>query len=57
MLNEDRAKYGLSPVLLSNNRGAQLHAEDILKTRQISHWTTDGMKPYMKYTIYGVLVM
>jgi uncharacterized protein YkwD len=51
-INEDREKYGLSPVLLSNNRGAQLHAEDMLKTRQISHWTTDGMKPYMKYTIY-----
>jgi uncharacterized protein YkwD len=53
LINEDRQKAGLSPVLLSSNEAAQSHAEDMLKTRKLSHWTTDGMKPYMRYTIYG----
>src|SRR5579885_959248 len=52
-INQDRAKYGLPPVNLSPNRAAQAHAEDMLSSRQISHWTTDGMKPYMRYTIYN----
>ena len=51
VINRDRRKHGLSPVLSSNNRAAQAHAEDILKTKQLSHWTTDGMKPYMRYSI------
>ncbi len=54
LINEDREKQGLSPVLLSNNFAAQTHADDLFKTRYHStHWTSDGMKPYMKYTIYG----
>lgn len=52
-INEDRAKFGLEPVLLSDNTAAQAHAEDILAARKLSHWTTDGMKPYMRYTVYG----
>jgi hypothetical protein len=54
-INEDRSKAGLSPVKLSDNEAAQRHAEDILATRQLSHWTTDGMKPYIAYTEYGGL--
>jgi uncharacterized protein YkwD len=52
-INEDRAKYDLPPVYLSSNEAAQIHAEDILRTKAISHWTTDGMKPYMRYSIYN----
>lgn len=52
-INKDRAEQGLSPVLLSNNQAAQIHAEDILKTKTISHWMTNGEKPYMTYTIFG----
>ncbi|HZC21009.1 MAG TPA: CAP domain-containing protein [Nitrososphaeraceae archaeon] len=52
-INEDRAKYNLPPVQLSRNEAAQIHAEDILRTKVISHWTTDGMKPYMRYSIYN----
>jgi uncharacterized protein YkwD len=52
-INEDRAKYDLRPVYLSSNEAAQIHAEDILRTKTISHWTTDGMKPYMRYSIYN----
>ncbi|MGA9149669.1 MAG: hypothetical protein WBZ36_03745 [Candidatus Nitrosopolaris sp.] len=30
-----------------------MEAEGMLRTRLISHYTSDGMKPYMKYTILG----
>jgi uncharacterized protein YkwD len=52
-INKDREDSGLSPVELSSNDAAQFHAEDVFKTKQISHWTTEGEKPYMTYTNYG----
>jgi hypothetical protein len=52
-INEDRAKFGLKPVNLSTNEAAQKHAEDVLRTGLISHWMTNGEKPYMTYTRYG----
>ncbi|HVX02764.1 MAG TPA: CAP domain-containing protein [Nitrososphaera sp.] len=53
-INSDRKKFGLDPVQLdSGNQAAQLHAEDVFKEKQISHWTTDGEKPYMTYTRLG----
>lgn len=52
-INEDRSKFNLPRVQLSNNAAAQIQAEDILKARDISHWTIDGMKPYMLYSIYN----
>lgn len=54
-INEDRAVFGLEPVELSSNLAAQVHAEDVLKTRYISHWMSNGEKPYMTYTKYGGL--
>lgn len=53
IINEDRADYGLPPVELDTNQAAQVHAEDVFDTKQISHWTTNGEKPYMTYTRYG----
>ncbi|GBC73044.1 hypothetical protein HRbin04_00440 [archaeon HR04] len=32
---------------------AQKHAEDILRYRYISHWDSDGFKPYMRYIQYN----
>jgi len=55
LINQDRAQSGLLPVVLSSNQAAQVQAQDILGTRQISHWMTDGEKPYMSYTRYGGL--
>jgi uncharacterized protein YkwD len=52
-INEGRARFNIPPVKLSENTAAQLQAEDMLRTRLISHYTSDGMKPYMKYTILG----
>ena len=55
VINEDRKAFNLEPVMLSENKAAQVHADDILKTRAISHWMTNGEKPYMTYVIYGGL--
>ena len=51
-INKDRIDFGLPPVKLSSNQAAQVHAEDVFRTRQISHWMTNGEKPYMTYTQY-----
>jgi uncharacterized protein YkwD len=53
LINNDRADYGLPPVELGTNQAAQVHAEDVFSTKQISHWMTNGEKPYMTYTRYG----
>jgi len=55
LINDDRTKYNLQPVELSKNHAAQAQADDILGTRVLSHWMTDGEKPYMVYTRYGGL--
>jgi hypothetical protein len=52
-INEDRATFNLPPVQLSLNYAAQSHADELLKTETLSHWTLDGMKPYMRYSVYG----
>ncbi len=50
LINEDRKANGLKPVVLGNNLAAQKHAEHLVKNDIISHWNTDGLKPYMRYT-------
>jgi hypothetical protein len=52
-INEDREKHGLSPLLQSNNSAAQIHANELLQTKIISHMTIDGFKPYMLYSLYN----
>jgi len=53
LINDDRATYGLSPVALGNNSAAQSHAEDLARLDCLSHWGSNGMKPYIRYTIFG----
>jgi hypothetical protein len=55
LINQDRQQNGLSPVTLSYNAAAQQHAQDMLDNYYMSHWTTDGQKPYMRYTQQGGL--
>lgn len=55
LINSDRQNADLPPVELSDNQAAQVHAEDMLKVRTLSHYMTDGEKPYMVYTKYGGL--
>jgi hypothetical protein len=52
-INEDREKHGLSPLIQSNNSAAQIHANELLQTKTISHMTIDGFKPYMLYSLYN----
>ena len=52
-VNGDRATFGLPPVQLSANQAAQVHAEDVYANKQISHWLSNGEKPYMTYSRLG----
>lgn len=52
LINKDRAEFGLAPVASSFNEAAQVHADDVFATKRISHWMTNGEKPYMTYSRY-----
>jgi uncharacterized protein YkwD len=52
-INEDRKRFGMPPVELSINNASQIHAEDIFRTGKLSHWLSNGEKPYMTYTKTG----
>lgn len=53
LINKDRASFGLEPVKLGSNAAAQIHAEDVYRNKQISHWMSNGEKPYITYSKYG----
>ncbi|MBI2134154.1 hypothetical protein HYU11_05745 [Candidatus Woesearchaeota archaeon] len=53
IINEERKKFDVSELLFGENMAAQAHAEELLKFRRISHFGSDGSKPYTRYTSYG----
>ena len=53
LINDERAKSGVDPVVLGNNVAAQLHAKSSLKNCFLSAWGVDGLKPYMRYSLAG----
>ena len=53
LVNAERVKAGVTPVMLGDNSAAQLHAESMLVNCFSSHWGIDGLKPYMRYTRAG----
>ena len=53
LINEEREKAGVQPVILGDNIAAQLHAEISLANCSSSHWGVDGLKPYMRYSLAG----
>ena len=53
LINEQRARVDLDPVVLGDNIAAQLHADAALKNCFASHWGIDGLKPYMRYSLAG----
>lgn len=55
LINNDRASNGLPSVTLSDNQAAQIQANDMLHMQKLSHYMSDGEKPYMSYTKYGGL--
>ncbi|VVB71147.1 Cysteine-rich secretory protein family protein [uncultured archaeon] len=55
LINKDRSDNGLPPVVLDDNVAAQDHAEEMLSLGVLSHWSSNGDKPYMRYTKAGGL--
>ncbi len=53
LINSERLKAGLQPVVLGDNVAAQLHAESALENCFSGHWGIDGLKPYMRYSVAG----
>ena len=52
-ISEDREKFGLHPLYLSQNIAAQKHAEDMLNTKTLSHWTTSGESLHHLHPVRG----
>lgn len=53
LINSDRLSKGLQNVTLSNIDSGQRHADNLLQHNFLSHWDTNGYKPYMRYTLAG----
>ncbi len=54
LINQDRSTAGgLAAVSLDPQLAAQQHAYSMLINGYLSHWDTQGLKPYMRYTIAG----
>lgn len=53
LINQDRANFGLPPVTLGTSEAGQQHANSMLKYDYFSHYDTQGLKPYMRYTLLG----
>jgi uncharacterized protein YkwD len=51
LINSDRQSMGLQNVTLSSIDSGQRHAENMLENKFLSHWDTNGYKPYMRYTL------
>jgi uncharacterized protein YkwD len=55
LINKDRQTAGIPPVVLAYNAAAHKHAQDMFDNYYCSHWGTNGLKPYMRYTLEGGL--
>ena len=53
LINHERTSRGLIPVNLTYNKGAQLHAEDMVEHGYMSHWNLRGETPSMRHTWAG----
>lgn len=51
LINGDRGTENLSSVVASPIQSAQQHADSMLDYGYFSHWDTQGLKPYMRYTL------
>jgi hypothetical protein len=53
LINQDRSDFGLGPVTLSPIQSGEQHADSMLRYDYFSHFDTQGLKPYMRYTLLG----
>ena len=52
-VNMDRISNGERPVTWVNEPAAQQHANSMIIKNYVSHWNTEGMLPYMRYSLFG----
>ena len=53
LINEARMRNGVPPVVMGTNNVAQVQADQLLEDCVFSHWGTDGLKPYQRYSLAG----
>lgn len=53
LINAERVRAGVGSVELGTNNAAQLKAESAIENCAGSHWSLDGLKPYMRYSLAG----
>lgn len=55
LINADRSKAGLSQLQLDDlaNKVATEHAQDMATGQFLSHWGSDGRKPYHRFALAG----
>ena len=53
LINQARTEAGAPPVVMGVNNVAQIQAGQLLRDCILSHWGTDGLKPYMRYSLAG----
>ena len=53
LINQARSRAGVPPVVMGTNNVAQIQADQLLEDCVSSHWGTDGLKPYMRYSLAG----
>ena len=51
LINRERHKFGVSEVVMGDNRAAQIHAKSCLDAGVVSHWNLVGLKPYVRYSL------
>ena len=53
LINQARVRNGVPQVVMGTNNVAQVQADQLLQDCVMSHWGTDGLKPYMRYSLAG----
>ena len=53
LINDARIRAGAPTLTMGTNDVAQIQADQLLQDCVFSHWSTDGLKPYMRYSLAG----
>jgi len=53
LINEERSREGVEPLVLGANVAPQIHAENSLEGCYSSVWSTDGLKTDARYSLAG----
>ena len=53
LINQARTDANLNELTIDTNTAAQSHAEQSMAHCTRGHWDTNGLKPYMRYTLAG----